>query len=122
MRRTWLAEAACERSRSIGGGVRRRLSPRCRHRWKRVVRRRLLRLCAESHSRGLEVAGCGDRLETRVDAERLKDPADVVSDGLRAQVQLGRDLLGGAPLLQKWQHLDLAGREMRGWRRARVGG
>jgi hypothetical protein len=45
-----------------------------------------------------------------VDAERPKKTADVVPDGLGAQVEVGGDLLGRAALLQKTKHLDLTRR------------
>ncbi len=50
-----------------------------------------------------------------MDAERLKEMADVVSDCLGAQVELGGNLLRRAALLQKVKHLDLAGGEMWVW-------
>ena len=58
----------------------------------------------------------GDSFESGVDAEGLKETADVVPDRLGAQVELGGDLLRRAALLQKTEHLDLTGREMRGRR------
>ena len=49
------------------------------------------------------------RLRAGIDAEGLKETADVVPDRLGAQVELGGDLLRRAALLQKTKHLDLAG-------------
>ena len=46
----------------------------------------------------------------------------MVPDRLGAQVELGGDLLRRAALLQKTKHLDLAGREVRRWRRGHVVG
>ena len=48
--------------------------------------------------------------------------ADVVSDCLGAQVELGGDLLRRAALLQKSKHLDLTGGEMRVGRCGSVSG
>ena len=58
----------------------------------------------------------GDGLEAGVHAERLKETSHVVPDRLRAQVELGGDLLVGAALLQEPKHLGLTGSEMRRWR------
>ena len=71
---------------------------------------------------GDAVAGGGDGFESSVDAEGLQETADVVPDGLGAQVELGGDLLRRVALLQKTKHLDLTGGEMRVWRRGRVVG
>ena len=63
--------------------------------------------------------GCGpcggDGFESGVDTEGAKETADVVPDRLGAQMELGGDLLRRAALLEKTQHLDLTGGEMRGW-------
>ena len=58
----------------------------------------------------------GDCFESGVDAEGTKETSDVVPHRLGAQMELGRDLLRRAALLQETQHLDLAGGEMRRWR------
>ena len=54
----------------------------------------------------------GDGFQSGVDAEGPKETTDVVPDRLRAQVELGGDLLRRAALLQQTEHLDLTGREM----------
>ena len=51
-----------------------------------------------------------------MDAEGLKQTPDVVSDRLPCSDGLGGDLFRRATLLQKTKHLDLTGREIRGWR------
>jgi hypothetical protein len=42
-----------------------------------------------------------DSLEARVNAERAEDPTDVITNRFEAEVQLSRDLLRRAPVLQK---------------------
>jgi hypothetical protein len=64
----------------------------------------------------------GDGFESGMHAEGAKETAEVVLDCLGAQVELGGDLLGRAVLLQKTEHLDLTGSEMRLWRRGPVVG
>ena len=59
--------------------------------------------------------GGGDRFESGMDAESPKETADVVPDGLDAQMKLCCDLLGRAPLFQQAKHLDLTRSEV-GWR------
>src|SRR5207247_1394965 len=61
----------------------------------------------------------GDRLEARVHAECSEDVADVVPHGLDAEMELGRDLVRRASLLEQPQDLGLTGRQvrmLRGWR------
>src|SRR5262245_31651850 len=60
-------------------------------------------------------AGGGDGFESGVDAERSKETADVVPDGLGAQVELRGDLLRRAALLQEPKHLHLTRGEIRRW-------
>ena len=48
-----------------------------------------------------------------MDAEGLKEAAEVVPDRLGAHVELGGDLLRRAALLEKTQHLDLTWGEKR---------
>ena len=49
--------------------------------------------------------------------ERPQDVPDVVANGVGAQVELTRDLLGRAAVLQEAQHLGLPGRQVGvGWR------
>ena len=52
-------------------------------------------------------------LEARVDAEGPKDGPDVVADRLHTDVQVSRDLIGGAALFEQAQDFDLAGRQVR---------
>ena len=52
-----------------------------------------------------------DSLEPRVRVERSQDVADVVPDGLGAEVERTGDLLGRAAVLQKLQHLGLPRRK-----------
>src|SRR6266516_309599 len=61
-----------------------------------------------------------DRLEARVDVERLQDVADVVPHGLGAEVELARDLLGRTAVLEEAQHLGLPRRQVWVWRRRRL--
>src|SRR5689334_4864755 len=52
-----------------------------------------------------------------MDAERAKDPANVIANGFHAQVQLAGDLLRRASVLQKTQYLRLSrGQVWMGWR------
>src|SRR6478735_3613806 len=67
-------------------------------------------------------AGGGDGFQSGVDAERLKQAADVVPDRLGAQVELAGDLPRRTALLQETKDIDLARREMRKWRHPRAGG
>src|SRR3954452_23583751 len=55
----------------------------------------------------------GDGFQARVHAERAEQMPDVVSDGLGAEVQLARDLLGRMAAPQQAQDFGLARREMR---------
>src|SRR4051794_35107566 len=55
----------------------------------------------------------GDRLETRMDAERPQQVPDVVAYRLRAQVQLARDLVRRGAALEQAEDLDLARRQVR---------
>ncbi len=65
------------------------------------------------------MSGGGDGFETRVHSEGSQQMAYMVPNRLRAQVELLRDLLRRASLLEETQHLGLTGRQVRG-RRARL--
>jgi len=54
-----------------------------------------------------------DGLEARVHAERAQDVADVIPHGLDAEVELGRDLVRRAAVLEQPKHLGLARRQVR---------
>jgi hypothetical protein len=62
------------------------------------------------------MSGSGDGFETRVHSEGSQQMADMVPDGLRAQVELLRDLLGRASLLEETQHAAPATGELEGRR------
>ena len=49
----------------------------------------------------------GDRLETRVHAERAQDVANVVANRLDAQVQFASNLVGRTAVLEQSQHFGL---------------
>ena len=53
-----------------------------------------------------------NRFEACVDVERPQHGVDVVADGLGAELELGRDLFGGAAVLEQAQHLALAWRQL----------
>ena len=55
---------------------------------------------------GRGVPGRSDGFESGVDAEGLEETADVVPDRLRAQIELGGDLLRRAALLEEPEYLD----------------
>src|SRR5436190_8529849 len=61
-----------------------------------------------------------DRLEPGMHPEGLEDAANVVPNGLDAEMQLPRDLLRRMAPLEQMQHLDLAWRQIRRRRRRRT--
>ena len=49
----------------------------------------------------------GQRLDARVRVESTEQAPDVVADGVRAEVELGRDLRGGSTVREQVQYLVL---------------
>jgi hypothetical protein len=61
-----------------------------------------------------------NRFEACVHVECSQHGADVVADGLGAELELVRDLFGRTAVLEQAQHLALAGRQLRLRRRGFV--